>query len=847
MLPTFEKFFEIVNGFTPHPWQCQMQQMMSNNQWHAVLDLPTGAGKTQVMVIWFYSLLESLYKQTNHIPYYFHYVVQRKSIIDQSVGLSQKLHDRLNTPELSFAKELLHQKLKVDSPLSISRMHSSIAREDRRTWIKNPCQPTIVLTTVDQYGSGILFRPYGCSYKLAPMQASLSLVNSLIFNDESHLTPHAVKNFQHMLNEANKMNAIANIPPSRLMISTATNAFSDDVYPLTKPKPVTRTFKLLKASGKTNEDKAAYLVDHINSAIASCNLPPLCAIICNTVGLAQAVFKKLHYDKLLLTSRCRGYERKINENKLMAYCGSNRPHLDKPLVVVSTQVIEAGIDVDFDVMLTEAAPLDSQEQRAGRLNRYGKNENAYGEIVLFTSDKENETTPIYKNLPELTFNELNKFAKKKIIEFPLPIEFQNIDTRKKFSFITHDPRYLSAEPSSTLHTLASPTKYDNVAVSIYLHGLPKENSFAKEVNVAYIDIPKWMHNDPRLTKSIIRWIKHRKVHTDEIVKISQYNLHVIREKDCYTYYGKIQVKDAAHEQTIFIPCFYGQHTQHGWDTSFIGNTPDIHNLVSNNICIPFHKSTIPEHAVSDTSVGIKAFLVAYYKSCKSKRIKRKIKQMLTVECDHVIIKKIGIVIYHRVKYNQSNKKVLLDVHSRNVGNYAKTWGETLRIRPEIVKVLELAGQYHDLGKLDNRFQRVLGNTDETVKYAKSIGKKHVDITYPKGFRHEYQSVAFLKANPQLLKDLPVPYHDLLFQLILASHGRGRPFTDLNYHADDYFKSHVSTFMEEQVHCKQSYDTLDNNIDRFYQLNQQYGVVPVAYLETIIRLADWKESGEAKNG
>ena len=44
---------------------------------------------------------------------------------------------------------------------------------------------------------------------------------------------------------------------------------------------------------------------------------------------------------------------------------------DEPVILVATQIIEISLDIDFDVLITEAAPIDSLAQRFGRINRYG--------------------------------------------------------------------------------------------------------------------------------------------------------------------------------------------------------------------------------------------------------------------------------------------------------------------------------------------------------------------------------------------------------------------------------------------------------------------------------------------
>lgn len=58
-----------------------------------------------------------------------------------------------------------------------------------------------------------------------------------------------------------------------------------------------------------------------------------------------------------------------------------------PLIVVSTQLIEAGVDLDFDVVYRDIAPFDSIVQSAGRCNRNMKTK---GEVYVFTLLDENQ-------------------------------------------------------------------------------------------------------------------------------------------------------------------------------------------------------------------------------------------------------------------------------------------------------------------------------------------------------------------------------------------------------------------------------------------------------------------------
>jgi len=95
-------------------------------------------------------------------------------------------------------------------------------------------------------------------------------------------------------------------------------------------------------------------------------------VICNTVQGAQQRYKELRelfpeVKMLLLHSRFRRGDRAARERRLEDEF--NAPAIPGPCLVVSTQVVEVSLDISFDRMVTEAAPLDALVQRFGRVNR----------------------------------------------------------------------------------------------------------------------------------------------------------------------------------------------------------------------------------------------------------------------------------------------------------------------------------------------------------------------------------------------------------------------------------------------------------------------------------------------
>ncbi|MDO5750831.1 MAG: CRISPR-associated helicase Cas3' [Rothia sp. (in: high G+C Gram-positive bacteria)] len=105
------------------------------------------------------------------------------------------------------------------------------------------------------------------------------------------------------------------------------------------------------------------------------------AIICNTVGRAQEVYDYLHdiygEDITLFHSRFLAFHRVSKEEELVQKLGKDaHRHAGRPerRIVVGTQVIEQSLDLDFDVMVTDFAPVDLVLQRIGRLHRHARDE-----------------------------------------------------------------------------------------------------------------------------------------------------------------------------------------------------------------------------------------------------------------------------------------------------------------------------------------------------------------------------------------------------------------------------------------------------------------------------------------
>lgn len=93
-------------------------------------------------------------------------------------------------------------------------------------------------------------------------------------------------------------------------------------------------------------------------------------IVCNRVANAQVIFERIEelypeIKKMLIHSRFKRGDRNCLEKELKDEYNVS-PHA---CVVVATQVVEVSLDISFDLMITETAPIDALIQRFGRINR----------------------------------------------------------------------------------------------------------------------------------------------------------------------------------------------------------------------------------------------------------------------------------------------------------------------------------------------------------------------------------------------------------------------------------------------------------------------------------------------
>lgn len=131
---------------------------------------------------------------------------------------------------------------------------------------------------------------------------------------------------------------------------------------------------------------------------------PKILIVCNRVEKAQQIFQDIEAkysktDTLLLHSRYKRGDRNAKEKQLIGLDENGKSlntfnTSNKACIVVSTQIVEVSLDISFDLMITECAPLDALVQRFGRINRkWVENKTLKPVYVIAPPETEKEAKP----------------------------------------------------------------------------------------------------------------------------------------------------------------------------------------------------------------------------------------------------------------------------------------------------------------------------------------------------------------------------------------------------------------------------------------------------------------------
>ena len=155
--------------------------------------------------------------------------------------------------------------------------------------------------------------------------------------------------------------------------------------------------EFLRFSDQENLEKAQWLLDQVKEGGCAC-------WITNTVNRSQEIFQTLAANApagtqiILFHSRFPLEQRSEIEKEIVSIVGPNKANRPASAIVVGTQVLEQSLDLDFDLMVSDLAPVDLLLQRAGRLHRHAETRRPANHLkpVLYVNCPVSENKPVIK-------------------------------------------------------------------------------------------------------------------------------------------------------------------------------------------------------------------------------------------------------------------------------------------------------------------------------------------------------------------------------------------------------------------------------------------------------------------
>lgn len=530
----FRTFFREVHDQEPFPWQERLlRRVAEEGTWPSVLDLPTGSGKTAAIdIAVFHLALESGCGESRRAAVRIALVVDRRLVVDDAFTRAQKLAHALAQPRGPVAKRVAArlQTLAGDGPpLLARRLRGGIPRES--DWARSPAQPTVLCSTVDQVGSRLLFRGYGVSDSMKPVHAGLIGSDCLILLDEAHLAEpfrqtldwvriYQGRNWREVDSSAPCQVALLTATPGVQPQSNLSLSDADWSHPVLKRRlDAGKPARLIEpprspanqqsagdevqsGEGRGGIDvaaRAARIVDQVRRAMDHFKTAdhgatsPAIAVVVNRVARARAVFETVRADfadkivsgamaePILMIGPARPVDRDgladaLEPIRTRTWNDGARRSLERPLILIATQCIEAGVDIDLDALVTEATPLDVLRQRFGRLNRAGRDIVPYAAIIAERSDiATRHDDPVYGDRIKPAWDRLLKAShmerRERIVDFGInafdvPMDAEALSPKADAPVLM--PAHLD------LLNQTAPIPAADPDVALYLHGPARE-------------------------------------------------------------------------------------------------------------------------------------------------------------------------------------------------------------------------------------------------------------------------------------------------------------------------------------------------------------------------------------
>lgn len=917
--PTFALFYQAVHGRAPFPWQVRLAEEVARTETWRPVGVQTGLGKTACLdiAVWWLASQADRPPAERTAPTRIWWVVNRRLLVDSTAEHAERLADLLNgaTCQLDdHSQELIAAvgsrlcSLSANpsaSPLQVIRLRGGLTSRTPT----DPSTPAIILCTLPMYGSRLLFRGYGS--KARAIDAAMAGTDSLVLLDEAHLAPHLKK----LLPALAECTPGARSPLSesrsqtRLVPLTATGDQSDgppfllddadEANPVVRRRlDATKPLQLREGSGDRGRSLAQMTHDLLQQAPA----PSSCLVFANAPKTARTAFDRLRKqydgkaDILLLTGLMREREAERIRRWILDPDGGIPASRDptkeraKHFIVVATQTLEVGADVDAEYLVTEGCGVRALTQRLGRLNRLGRLAHSKALYVHFPLEaakrvknpknprnSSRPSWPIYGEEPAVVWQRLrDALDDDKTV---------NLSPRQIARALGPPDDVLSDAPEvlpgllwEWIKTTTPPE--GEAPVDPYFSGIEGPSytvSLLWRVHIPKDGTRLWPRPtdreaiDVRLTE-VRETLKGEEVHclaTDGVTVET------------------ISATELRPGHRVVLPAKRGLLDEFGWnpdahepvvDTSLAGNGLPLDDHALEHLCDVRLKAAI------DTASGIakdgdedvdqatqqeaaEEVLEAIRTAATPRGWQDEEWAAFANTLTPRVMQARGEVARLRVETPRPEPRsveldetslgpqaVELEVHGGAVGRRARDIAIKVGLSPHLCEIIEVAGRAHDIGKADQRFQRWLdpeGKRDVLV--AKSNTPRHrweatrAASGWPRGGRHEALSArlveAWLEQVPtwgkqfsELSTEEQQTARELMLHLVISHHGKGRPL--VRPVTDDTLAVVSGDVEGVTVSVPAELSRADwNQPARFKRLNDRFGPWGLALLEAILIRAD----------
>jgi len=855
---TFETMFQTIHGYAPFPWQSEAASLLMTDERDISVSVPTASGKSALIDA-------ALYAAAHGGPRRIIFIIDRRVVVDEAHQRARRIEAGLSEQAMSALKDKL-------GDIQVVRLRGAVHGDDE--WVLYPERVSIILSTVDQVGSRLLHRGYGVSPRMAPMHAGFLGNDCTYIVDEAHLSVPFVQTVQATRSYGADIRLITMtatpISKNGKKVALSERDLSHPI--LTRRLNASKSARLVTTSSSEND----FVKAAVDVTKESFDSGKVIGVVVNRVAIARRIYnvlKKQGTRAELLTGRVRAYDRDLlMKNLFPKICAGRDRKKTEPLVIVATQTIEVGADIDFDVLITEAAPLDALRQRFGRLDRLGELGYSKGTII-YREPQQAKPDPVYGMAIHDTWKWRRAVAKYGLVDF-------GIAAIDKHIRMLPPPRTEPKEAPVLLPShikMLSQTGPDapKIDVSSWLHGAGRpasDISIIWRADLVPEDPTSWgevVSLRPPLTREALEipiyaaraWLQGKRAQdvTDiegaSIEEASGYG----SAKSVLRWRGQedfevIQPDEIVVGDTIVLPAAYGGCDKYGWaptEKSPVKDIADFCSLERGRSHVvrlvpgltswlrkmePAVKYAVDEVVAAETEVDPEIGLDPERLESAHADLRELLK-----EIDHPLIKSfrgryviemhpVGLVLRGKILDEiagtlHGGVAIALDLHLSGCGQKAEHLAGSLNEREKITR----AAQIHDLGKKETRFQIMLhgdpfkaaaGPALAKSKLRKLVEKRaaYIQSGLPRGFRHELASLEMSEEKDPLIR-----------HLVGTHHGFGRPW-------------HPVCQDEEALGSNQA-SIASGWLQSFANLMERHNPWFLAGMELVVRAADARQSIE----